>query len=139
MNDELLAGYGRYLETLTRERLDQLERFVTADVFFKDPFNACTGVDAMRHVLNHMYDSLEDVRFAVSTQAVQGDEGFLAWRYTCGWRGRTIAFDGVTHARFREGLVCRHVDHWDAASEFYEMLPVIGWPLKALRRKIAAI
>lgn len=139
MTDERLADYGHYLGTLTRDRLDRLDRFVTPDVYFKDPFNACQGIEKMRHVLDHMYDSLQDVRFIVSSQAARGDEGFLAWRYTCGWRGKEIAFNGVTQIEFREALVCRHVDHWDAARDFYEILPVIGWQLKALRRRIAAI
>lgn len=138
MNATALERYSDYLQTLSQQRLSELEQFVTPDVRFKDPFNDCLGIANMRQVLSHMYETFEDVSFKVSTQAAGSENGFLAWHFTAGFRGKELAFDGVSHLVFADDeLVSSHVDHWDAARAFYETLPVIGWPLTFLRRRIA--
>jgi len=140
MSESPLTTYGGYLETLSPERLQILDQFVAPDVHFRDPFNDCHGIADMRRVLEHMYATLDNVRFTVSSSAMGDHDGFLAWRFDCDWRGRRIGFEGVSQISFDEdGLVRRHVDHWDAASDFYERLPVIGPQLRFLRRRIAAV
>ena len=34
------------------------------------------------------------------------------------------------------GLVSEHIDHWDAASSFFERIPILGWMIKLIRKKI---
>lgn len=133
-----LNRYSDYLQTLSRQRLSELDQYVTPDVRFKDPFNDCLGIANMQQVLSHMYETFEDVRFSVSSQATGSGDAFLSWHFTAGFRSKQLAFDGVSHLVFADdGLVSSHVDHWDAARAFYETLPVIGWPLTFLRRRIA--
>jgi len=43
---------------------------------------------------------------------------------------------GSSHLRFNsDGLVEYHRDYWDASEELYEKLPVIGFVLKALKKR----
>ncbi|MEM1047893.1 MAG: nuclear transport factor 2 family protein [Pseudomonadota bacterium] len=138
MSDPALDRYCTYLETLSPERLAHLQDYVSADVHFRDPFNDCKGVDTMRSILDHMYQTFGTVGFKVSARSRTGDTAFIAWRFDSAWRGRAIVFDGVSHLTFnRDEHVTAHIDYWDAASGFYEKLPVIGWPLAALRRRIS--
>ncbi len=131
-------AYCRYLEDLTTERLDRLTDYVAADVRFRDPFNDTRGADAMAGVFRHMFDSLRDVRFRVLHAAASGETCLLSWRFDALLGARAWSFDGTSVVRFgADGRVLEHVDHWDAAREFYERLPVIGWLLRGLRRRIA--
>ncbi|MEM8811670.1 MAG: nuclear transport factor 2 family protein [Pseudomonadota bacterium] len=133
-----LRAYCAYLEALTPERLADLGDFVDESVYFKDPFNDCHGLTAMKRVLEHMYKTLDGVRFSVQSIVPGDPDSFIAWRFESAWRGRPIEFDGASLLSFTpQGLVSRHIDYWDAASNLYEKMPIIGAPLAFLRRRAA--
>ena len=130
--------YRRFLETLTPASLDALREHVTADVHFKDPFNDVHNEADMARVFRHMFENVRDIRFVVHTTMAEDDRCLMAWRFEGRLRGRPWAFDGMSTLRFAEdGRVCEHIDYWDAAGTFYERLPIIGWLLATLRRRLA--
>ena len=56
-----------------------------------------------------------------------------------GMKGRQLDITGASMVMFADdGRVMTHVDYWDAASQLYEKLPIIGWLLKKLRQLFAA-
>ena len=111
---------------------------MTADVRFKDPFNDVRGVDAMARVFRHMFENVGDIRFTVAHSVAAGATCLMAWRFEGRLRGKTWAFDGASVICFApDGRVREHIDHWDAARDFYERLPVIGWLLAWLRGRLA--
>jgi predicted ester cyclase len=129
--------YRRYLEGLSPETLGALGDFVTPDVHFKDPFNDVNGVEAMRRVLGHMFENVRDIRFTVSHMATDGNVCFMSWRFDGQLRDRAWSFNGTSVVSFNaDGRVIEHIDHWDAAGDFYEHLPVIGHLLRFVRRRL---
>jgi ketosteroid isomerase-like protein len=133
------ARYARLFETLTPETLGDLDAAVTEDIHFVDPFNDVTGRAALRRVFQAMYRDLDDPRFSVTHRAFDGDVGFLRWTLTA--RVKALRADwhivGMTELRFApDGRVREHIDHWDAAGQLYERLPVLGWVPRLLRRKL---
>jgi steroid delta-isomerase len=130
--------YRQYLETLTPTKLERLGDYVTEDVRFRDPFNDVTGEEAMRRIFQHMFEAVGPVTFRVSRMATDADHCLMSWRFEAILRGRPWAFDGMSEVRFgADGRVVEHIDYWDAASAFYERLPLIGPPLKWLRGRLA--
>jgi len=130
--------YRHFLETLTPETLDRLSDQVTEDVRFRDPFNDVRGVEAMMRVFRHMFENVGDIRFIVRHSMADGDTCLMEWRFEGKLGARPWAFDGTSVVRFApDGRVTEHVDHWDAARNFYERLPVIGRLLTWLRGRLA--
>ena len=135
---ESAERYRRYLETLTPDTLDDLRERVTADVHFQDPFNDVYGADALAKIFRHMFANLGDVRFSVHHMTTDGPTCLMTWRFEAILRGQPWSFDGSSLVRFApDGRVAEHIDYWDAARNFYERLPVIGWLLATLRGRIA--
>lgn len=133
-----IERYAGFLATLDETRLASIPEYVTQDVAFSDPFNRVRGVDKMQRIFADMFATIGHVRFDILHQAQNGDTGFLHWQLNAHLRGKPWVFEGVTHVQFNEaGKVVRHADHWDAAREFYEHFPVIGWILGAIRRRLA--
>lgn len=129
--------YVRYLETLTPETLGDLEGYVRTDVRFADPFNDVRGVAAMRQVFEDMFEAVGPVKLDVSERAVSGNTVFIAWTFRARLRDEAWVFEGVSHIRFdADGLVEWHVDHWDTGREFFQRLPVIGWAIGGIRRRL---
>ena len=127
-------------EGLTRDDLARLGEFYADAVHFSDPFNDVRGVAALRRVFAQMFDELDSPSFVVIDRIVDGNQAFLSWDF--GFRrrrGRAICIHGASHLRFGDdGRVVVHRDYWDAAQQLYEKLPLIGGPMRWLRRRLAA-
>lgn len=129
--------YRHYLETLTVETLTGLSEHVTEDVRFKDPFNDVRGIDAMARVFQHMFENVQDIRFHVRCVLSDGDTCLMEWRFEGMLGDSHWCFDGASRVTFAsDGRVREHIDYWDAAANFYERLPIIGWLLARLRKRL---
>ena len=131
-------NYRRYLETLRPETLPELLKYVSADVHFQDPLNDVHGIDAMAEIFHHMFESVGPVQFTASQAQAAGRVGLFSWRFEGQLFGKPWVFNGTSVITFDEdGMVIVHIDHWDAAQNFYERLPLIGWLFAWLRRRLA--
>ena len=131
-------NYRRYLETLRPETLPELLKYVSADVHFEDPFNDVHGIDAMAEIFRHMFELVGPVSFTVYQAQAAGRVGLFSWRFEGQLFGKPWVFNGTSVITFDEdGMVIVHIDHWDAAQNFYERLPLIGWLFAWLRRRLA--
>ena len=132
-----------FFESVSPETLVRIGDLYGADARFKDPFNDVKGVPAIEHVFRHMFTQVQAPRFVVGERIVQGDSAMLVWRFEFGVRvGKTLrpqVVNGVTHFKFdAQGKVSLHRDYWDTGEELYMKLPVLGWLLRVLRRRLAA-
>lgn len=141
LSDDRCRAYAAFFETLTPETLPGLDALVTEDVLFRDPFNDTRGAAAMRRIFTRMFAEIGDPRFHVSDFAIGGDTAFLRWRFTGRSRNRgagAITIEGVSEIVFAgDGRVRAHIDHWDAASQVYERIAILGWVIRKVRRKLA--
>lgn len=138
-NPAALAAYIGIYEDISRERLDELRPLVARDVRFRDPFNDVRGADAMMRVMAAMF-RLGTPRFEILDRAVTERAGYVLWRYTMD-RGNPEAWivEGMTELRFdSSGRIAEHIDHWDAAGQVYERLPLVGGVLRLLKRRLQA-
>jgi hypothetical protein len=47
-------------------------------------------------------------------------------------------FEGVSRLKMNdEGRVIEHIDYWDAAEHLYAKMPIIGWLIGIIKRRIA--
>ena len=120
------------------ETLPELLKYVSADVHFQDPFNDVHGIDAMAEIFRHMFELVGPVRFTVYQAQAAGRVGLFSWRFEGQLFGKPWVFNGTSVITFDEdGMVIVHIDHCDAAQNFYERLPLIGWLFAWLRRRLA--
>jgi steroid Delta-isomerase len=140
--DEALAAYALYFATLTPQTVGRLRTLATDDIVFVDPFNRLQGVALVERLLSGMFDDVAEPRFEILHQARSGSTGYIRWRFH--FRPRRFAgrepwlIEGVSEVSLTsDGRVCAHVDHWDAASQLWERLPLLGPLLRLLRRRLA--
>lgn len=131
--------YAAYLERIAADNLEELKTHTAPDVRFKDPFNDVRGQDRMVRVFADVFRVADDVRFEVHEVACNGRLCFFLWDFSCRpkrakaeWR-----FRGVSEVHFGDdGRVVEHIDHFDAGSQFYARLPVIGAMIRFVRRRL---
>jgi len=140
--DFALDRYVRAMEGLTAATVARLDEVMVPDVYFRDPFNAVTGIDKVQQIFAALFEDCTAVRFEVRRRFRNGEHAVLVWsmglrlrRYA---KGPDWTIDGMSEITLHpeSGLVTAHVDHWDAAGQFYERLPVIGGALRLLRRRL---
>jgi steroid Delta-isomerase len=127
-----------FYSALKPEDLGELPRLYSADARFKDPFNEVQGVEAIRGIFEHMFARLDQPRFVVTEQVVDGEQAFLVWDFCFCFRGetQTRVIRGGSYLRCTPaGLVSLHRDYWDAAEELYEQIPVLGGFMRWLKRR----
>ena len=119
--------------------LERLERVVSRDVRFRDPFNDLLGVSAVHGLLEHTRRQIPDVRFQVIDQVTQGRRVYLKWKMA--GTLRVLGFwrvQGMSELVFNDGgKVMLHQDYWDASEQFYARLPLFGWILRRIRSMAA--
>ena len=125
LNDAGVPGLGR------------LRDIAVAEVHFRDPFNDVTGLAWVQRLLEHTRRQVSALQFSVHDTAWSGSTAYVRWTMT--GRVRVIGdwqVEGISEIRFAEdGRVAAHIDHWDAASQFYAHLPLIGWLLRRIAGK----
>jgi hypothetical protein len=133
--EPLLAWYS----TMTPDTVSDARRYYAPDAAFRDPFNDVHGVGAIEAVLRHMFETTTEPRFIIRERIVQAEQAFVTWLFVFELRGKAYCIEGGSHLRFNaDGLVASHRDYWDAAEELFQKLPVVGAPIRWLRRRLRA-
>jgi len=139
-DESAVDAYIHFFETLQPDTVGRLDDLATPDVHFQDPFNDVHDRDRFKRALARMFEDVEAPRFRVTDRAVGGDGVYLRWTFTFRAKGKraTWAIEGMSALRFNpDGRVSQHIDHWDAAGQFYEHLPGIGLLLRVIKRRLA--
>lgn len=126
-------------ETLSPESLPTLMALYASDACFKDPFNDVQGVAPIEHIFKHMFHQVQAPQFKVTSVIASQDAVFMAWVFSFGAQHTRSQINGSTHFLLNaDGKIIVHRDYWDAAQELYEHVPVLGWVLRRIRRRLSA-
>ncbi|OSQ39347.1 nuclear transport factor 2 family protein [Thalassospira mesophila] len=135
-----LQNYADVYARLTPETLNALRDVTTPDICFTDPFTTLNGQNALCAYMGKMFEDAEDARFIISHHMLSTDMGFLRWHFSAKvpvigqWN-----FIGMSEVTFNADgtLIASHTDHWDSGSKFYARIPVLGWVIRRLAKKVA--
>ena len=130
--DDLLKWYS----ALTPDNVKLAGDFYHPAVHFKDPFNDVQGVTALIAIFDHMFATTENPRFIMFDQFGNDEQAFVTWTFKFSLKGKPYSVQGSTHFKMDpSGLIIEHRDYWDAAEELFQQLPLIGGPIRWLRRQ----
>ena len=139
-HQDRLAAYIRYFETLTLQTVDDLDNLTSEGFSFEDPFNHLTNRRDVKRLFKQMFDDMDHPAFKISASYWEegGQSAILKWRFAGdAHKIGNLNFEGLSEIYFDEaGLIIRHVDYWDAASHFYEKVPLLGGVLRLIRKKL---
>jgi hypothetical protein len=86
-----------------------------------------------------MYRNLDDPRFFIMEYVEKGNIAYVKWEFHFSFKNESTQqmFEGVSRLEMsEEKRVIEHIDYWDVAEHMYEKMPLIGWMIRAIRRKI---
>ena len=131
-------NYAKFLENLTVEDVPDLKKFVSVDVEFSDPFHHAKGLEDMSKIFIHLFNNVSNISFKTGPSAIKGSNVYFNWKLRGTLAGKPWDVEGVTLLTFNNKIeIIEHKEYWDAASQFYEKLPIIGPMLRYFRRRIS--
>ena len=136
---EALARFSRFFGNLNEANARELTRETYAEeVYFYDTLKEIRTLGALEEYFLETAHNTEAVTARIDDVARSGNDFYVRWtmdiRLKKFQRGRTLTSVGMTHLRFNEeGKIIFHHDYWDAASGFYQYVPVVGTAIRYIR------
>ncbi len=126
-----------------KKMLANLANVYSEDIQFRDPLHALNGLQNLTDYYSSMMGDLLECRFEFhhSMEMLDRGEAILFW--TMHYRhkqlagGRLLELTGNTHILFND-KVYYHRDYYDAGSMLYEHLPVMGFAIRQVKKRIGA-
>lgn len=138
----LANQYGKFFERLSQDNNQEFyEQFFDQNSLFEDPFQKVVGIEKIYKVFENMYTTLHDPKFVVQETIEKENVAYIAWHFVYALRpgAKRECFRGISRVEFsKDAKVISHTDYWDAASNVYEKIPVLGTVLRYVKRKIHA-
>lgn len=136
-----LTRYLSVFEFIQSVDLSELDDIVTPDMRFTDPFNDLKGVGQLKRLLTETKQTVDQPRFdIVEIWAETGNRASIVkWRFS----GRMpvigpVNVTGLSEITLaKDGRIAAHVDYWDTARPIFMKLPLIGFILRRIARRLA--
>lgn len=140
---EALQRFASFFSTFSGDRIGRLlPATYAADVWFNDTLKTVQGRDALAHYLAESAAAVEHCAVSIEEQTRnEHGEYLLRWKMCIRFKRFRRGVDtwtvGMSHLRFdRAGQVVYHQDYWNAAEGLYQHVPVLGWMIRALQRRL---
>lgn len=136
-NKDYLKAYCEFFETINKDtQFEKYNYFFDENSIFQDPFQKVVGVEKIYEVFQDMYEA----KFIVLSHSCDETQSFIHWifEYKTKKDSDFNSFEGVSIVKFNDNArVSSHVDYWDAASNIYEKIPLLGFILRLIKKKIS--
>ncbi len=134
-----LDQYIAFYEQMKKEDLAKIDKFFSSQAHFKDPFNDVYGIEKIRRIFHHMFETLKSPKFIIEEAVLNSDVAYIKWSFTGELKAKPLKLIGVSRVVFNEqGLVSEHIDYWDASEQFYMKLPIVGSLLRFIRKQVSS-
>ena len=142
--EKSILSYCNFLENLTPDSLGTLDQFVDQNIFFSDPFHQTKGITNYNAILSRMFISFDQINFKTKNKIFNDSNDFASFNWSLKMRHKKstkpIQIDGMTLVEVsRRGLITRHEDYWDPSSSIYRIIPLLGYAVDCVRRRIEHI
>lgn len=121
--------------------LESIDRIYTQDVEFRDPVHTINGRLALKNYQRSLYESASEVSFSYLDEQVSEHTATITWvmrfRHRKLKRGKPIDVKGMTLIHFTD-RVYYHEDFYDLGAMLYQHVPVLGWLVRYINRRLAA-
>lgn len=113
------------------------------DIQFRDPLHALNSLQNLTEYYSGIMGELIECRFEFhhSMEMSERGEAILFWtmhyRHKKLAKGKSLELTGNTHLLFND-KVYYHRDYYDAGSMLYEHIPVMGYAIRRIKKKVGA-
>lgn len=131
----------RVYQELNADNLYLLKEIYSDDVQFIDPAHEINGLNQLTEYFSTLYKNVESIEFSFHDVLQQSDSCYLQWVMSFCHKslagGEAILVPGATYLRINDDRkVYHHRDYFDLGTMLYEHLPLLGWLLIRIKRRL---
>jgi len=132
---------GFYTDYNREDRMAKVRHVFAENAYINDTLKEVNGIDAIEAYLLKSSEFIESRTFETPDIAVSGGDYYYRWvaniKFKTFKKGRVFRFHGISHVRFDEkGKVVLCQDFWDPATALFEHIPVLGFMIKLIKRRL---
>ncbi|SBS29887.1 SnoaL-like domain protein [Marinomonas aquimarina] len=134
----LIERFKAFYKDVKHPRLDAIGEVYSSQVKFRDPIHQVQGLDKLHAYLYDMCESVGSGRFEFLDQLVGTDTAYIKWNMYFQHPklgSETIIVRGMSQIQF-DDRIYYHEDVYDMGQMVYEHVPVVGWAVKRLRKRL---
>lgn len=120
---------------------DRIRAAYGEEIFFNDTLKTLRRRDELVEYMKESASQLEAGTVEFLSTIRDGDDHYLRWRMSLTFKkladGKPTHSCGMSHLRFDgDGKVVLHQDFWDSTGGFFEHLPVVGWMITRVKKRL---
>ncbi len=138
MTESVIETLKRTFAVADRLTAEDLASIYAPDITFIDPLGRIDGLDNLSHYFDGVYKNVTSCRFDYLDEITTETSASIKWdmffKHPRLAAGKEIKVRGVSLLEFNE-KVHVHEDIYDVGALMYENIPVLGTPVKWLKRR----
>ncbi|WP_045853304.1 nuclear transport factor 2 family protein [Raoultella terrigena] len=136
----VINRFVEYYARLDNQQPSALAALYDAGATLTDPFGEHKGLYAIQNYFTHLLANVDHCRFFIDAPLCDGQRFAVTW--TMLWShpriagGETLTLPGSSVVEIRAGMIIRQRDYYDAGEMIYEHLPLLGWAVRRVKRRV---
>jgi hypothetical protein len=136
----VIDGFFDYYSTLDKQPPTTLAVLYHPDAVLIDPFGQQQGIVAIQRYFRHLLANVQQCRFTLDAPLSNSDHFMVTWNMH--WShpnihgGASLMLHGCSVVNVQDGTIVRQRDYYDIGEMLYEHLPILGWAVRKVKRRI---
>lgn len=120
---------------------ENLRKTYADKLYFNDTLKEISDIDALERYMLDTAASVESCTATIHDVVSKDGDYYFRWEMFIAFKkfrqGQVQPSIGMTHVRFdKEGRIVFHQDYWDAAANLFEKVPVVGWMIRKVKKRL---
>ncbi len=128
-------------QTFDSKALDKLQDLYSTAIVFKDPLHQLQGLCALKRYFAGFFTTDMDCQFVFINQLVNNEQAFFQWqmhyRHPRLLAGKTLILNGGTLIKFHT-TIYYHEDLYDLGAMVYQHIPIRGWAINKVNKRLVS-
>ncbi|HEY3982407.1 nuclear transport factor 2 family protein [Cedecea sp.] len=131
-----------YYAGLDKQPPSTLAGLYETDATLIDPFGQHQGLAEIQRYFTHLLARVAYCRFSIDPPLCDGSRFAVTW--TMHWShpriagGERLSLPGCSFVDIQNDLIIHQRDYYDAGEMLYEHLPLLGWAVRGVKRRVRA-
>ncbi|MFT5940098.1 MAG: hypothetical protein ACI8R9_002223 [Paraglaciecola sp.] len=137
----VLQDFVRFYQQLDNNSAKQLCKLYGEKITLIDPVSTHKGLPALERYFTSLLSNTRSCNFIIQELNQQEDTAFVTWQMSFAHpklkKGKLIQVDGISRILIKDNKIVFQRDYYDLGNMLYEHLPIIGYLVRYLKRKLA--
>jgi ketosteroid isomerase-like protein len=137
----VLQDFVEFYQQLDTSSAKNLCNIYSEEIVFVDPVSTYKGLPALELYFSTLLSDTNTCHFIIQELNHHTDTAFVTWQMSFSHpklkKGKLIVVDGTSHILIKDNKIVSQRDYYDLGNMLYEHLPVLGYLVRYLKRKLA--